>query len=162
MKHQNRYRTIQGNTLITGLLVILLTAVLSIGGLKDALLEAHIARNYRQHDLMFQQTESALRYAETFLIPAKSDNDISLVGSESTQRHTIPFNPFATDTSYPGSFTPSTVRISSINIPGSKVRGKGRQNRRASRYFYRIDATTLADFGGQGTQLRSIIARGTQ
>lgn len=162
MKHHNLYRTVQGNTLITGLLVILLTAVLSIGGLKDALLEAHIARNYRQHDLMFQQTESAVRYAENFLIPANSANDISLAGSESTVRHTIPFNPFATDTSHPGSFTPSTVRISSINIPGSKVRGKGQQNQRAGRHFYRIDATTLSEFGGQGTQLRSVIARGTQ
>ena len=162
MKHHKLYRTAQGNTLITGLLVVLLTAVLSIAGLKDALLEAHIARNYRQHDLMFQQTESALRHAETFLIPAISDNDISLVRTKSSLHHTIPFNPFETDTSNTDSFTPSTVRISSINIPGSKVRGKGRQNKHASRRFYRIDATTLADFGGQGTQLRSIVARGTQ
>ncbi|MGI9318760.1 MAG: hypothetical protein ACR2QW_15640, partial [bacterium] len=126
-----------------------------------ALLETHIVRNYVDHDLLFQQTESALRYAESNLVSENIDNPV-MGSDEPVYRQTVPFNSLETNSNGIEALELSTVELSRIPLSGSKVRGKGPPNQHSSLQIYRIEAHTVRNEGEGGIRLMSIVARGTQ
>jgi hypothetical protein len=161
MNTRHHFIRTRGIALITGMVLLLLMSLLAAAGLKDALLEARISRNYTEMELLFQQTESALRYAESNLLPDSIPNAVTSSGEESLSQ-TVPFNSLASSPTREDLFEPSVINISLLPLPGSKVRGNGPQNRHASLQYFRITALTKRTDSEQGIQIMSTVSRGTQ
>lgn len=161
MNSRHHFSGTKGIALITGMVLLLLMSLLALAGLKDALLQSRISRNYAEMELLFQQTESALRYAESNLLPDATPNSVTSSGEESLYQ-TVPFNSLASSPSREVLFEPSVINISRLALPGSKVRGNGPQNRHASLEYFRITAQTKRTDSEQGIQIMSTVSRGTQ
>lgn len=161
MNTRRHFGRTKGIALITGMVLLLLMSLLAVAGLKDALLETRISRNYTEMELLFQQTESALRYAESNLLPDSRLNSITSSGEESLYQ-TVPFNSLASSPTREDLFQPSVISISRLAFAGSKVRGNGPQNRHASLEYFRITAQTKRTDSEQGIQIMSTVSRGTQ
>ena len=160
MKTKHNSTRTKGIALLTGLVLLLLMSLLAIAGLKDALLETRIARNYMETELLFQQTESALRYAESSLLPNSSPHSL-IAASEGSQHHPVHYNSLASSPATRNLFEPSTVDIYRLTVPGSRVRGNGPQNEHAGLEFFRIRAITRRTDSEQGVQIVSTVSRGT-
>ena len=151
----------RGIVLVSGMILLLISSIFAIAGLKGTLLEARIAQRYSEHALLFQQTESALRYAESRLLPAPHTSGQDSISNDETP-HSIPFYSLETPPESQGLFETSIAEITRVPIPGSKVRGKGTVNTQASLEFFRIKVNTTRSGGGGRIQLMSTVTRGTQ
>ena len=160
MKYLNTKTFPKGIALVSSLIILLISSILAVSSLKGALLESRIAQRHSEHSLMFQQSESALLYAESELLPASRPSGPDSSNASATL-HTIPFQSL---TPRPGSrdlFAPSTAEISRILLPGSKVRGRGPLNSQASLEFFRIKVNTSYQDSSGAVQIMSSVIRGT-
>lgn len=159
MKHSNTNFYTKGIVLVSSMILLLISSILAISSLKGALLESRIAQRYSEHSLLFQQTESALLYAEAELLPAahlgRADSN-----NDTINRHIIPFHSLSPRLGSQNLFAPSAAEISRIFLPGSKVRGRGPQNTQANLEFFRVKVSTNYRDSIGGAQIMSTVIRG--
>ena len=150
----------RGIALVSGMILLLLSSIVAVSSLKAALLETRVAQRHSEHALLIQQTESALLYAESNLLPASQDISPNLANGNETH-HTIPFSSLTTSIENQNLFTPSIANISPLYLPGSKVRGRDPVNSQSSLEFFKVEATTNFRDGNQGVRITSTVVRGS-
>jgi len=150
----------RGQALVTGMVLILLMAMLAAGGFHSALFESRIVDSYWLKQTAFEQAEGALSLAQSTLIPAH----LAAIGQQQEQAARTVY-PTSGLGPYPGYDPEDSTRLPVVALQvlrtdGSLVVGEGENNRGHNRSWTMADVTAFNRHGQPTVQLRGYFEHG--